>query len=417
MAVTFLAVANPVWATTFTVNSTEDTGDTTPDGTCDTCTLREAIQEANANNNDATVVDAIHFRISGAGPHTISPASSLPDITEPVIIDGYTQPGAKANTMAVGDNADLRIRLDGSNAGSVALGLRIVADDSVVRGLSVTRFFSGLIILGTDDNKIEGNFVGIAPRGTQALGSANSIVIGDGSNNNTVGGTSPRARNIISGNDFGVIISGSGSTGNNVQGNYIGTTKDGTGDLGNSAWGVIIGSGASDNQVGGASRAAANIIAFNGETNEDGVGINDAESTGNRILGNSIFSNDDLGIDLELDGPTANDPGDGDTGANSLQNFPLLTSAKVSRRGVTTIKGTLNSTASTTFTVQLFSGPAMDLEGKRFLGQKSVTTDASGNASFTFKTKKKVSKKQEVTATATNPGGDTSEFSAAAPVS
>jgi hypothetical protein len=59
----------------------------------------------------------------------------------------------------------------------------------------------------------------------------------------------------------------------------------------------------------------------------------------------------------------------------------------------------------------------MDLEGKRFLAQKSVTTDTSGNASFTFKTKQKVSKKQEVTATATNPGGDTSEISAAAPVS
>jgi parallel beta-helix repeat protein len=124
---------------------------------------------------------------------------------------------------------------------------------------------------------------------------------------------------------LGVIIGGSGSTGNNVQGNYIGTTKDGTGDLGNSDWGVIIGSGASDNQVGGASRAAANIIAFNGETNQDGVGINDDDSTGNRILGNSIFSNADLGIDLEHDGPTDNDPGD--TGANSLQNFPLLTSA------------------------------------------------------------------------------------------
>jgi trimeric autotransporter adhesin len=121
------------------------------------------------------------------------------------------------------------------------------------------------------------------------------------------------------------------------------------------------------------------------------------------------------GLSGQHDGPTANDPGD--TGANSLQNFPLLTSAKVSRRGVTTIKGTLNSTASTTFTVQVFSSPAMDLEGKRFLAQKSVTTDASGNASFTFKTKQKLSKRQEVTATATNPGGDTSEFSAAAPVS
>jgi CSLREA domain-containing protein len=91
-------VANPAWATTFTVNSTGNDGDTTLDGTCDsdptaatvTCTLREAIQEANANDN-APTVDAIDFNISGAGAHTISPTGSdLPSITEAVTIDGYS---------------------------------------------------------------------------------------------------------------------------------------------------------------------------------------------------------------------------------------------------------------------------------------------------------------------------------------
>ena len=72
MTAALIMVASPAWATTFTVNSTADTGDTTPDGTCDTCTLREAMQEASANNNDPTV-DVINFAIPGAGPHTISP--------------------------------------------------------------------------------------------------------------------------------------------------------------------------------------------------------------------------------------------------------------------------------------------------------------------------------------------------------
>ena len=75
-------------ATTFTVNSTNDVDD----GTCDAthCSLREAINAANANSG----TDTIAFNISGAGPHTIQPTSALPTITDPVVIDGYTQPGA-----------------------------------------------------------------------------------------------------------------------------------------------------------------------------------------------------------------------------------------------------------------------------------------------------------------------------------
>jgi len=85
-----LVDAKPAHAVTFTVNSTADTGDATPDRTCSTCTLREAIQEAMANNNDPTV-DVINFAIPGAGPHTISPNPELPDIDEPLTIDGYTE--------------------------------------------------------------------------------------------------------------------------------------------------------------------------------------------------------------------------------------------------------------------------------------------------------------------------------------
>ena len=116
-------------------------------------------------------------------------------------------------------------------------------------------------------NTIGGNFVGTDPSGTRDLGSRIGVLVGE--SGNTVGGTLPGARNIISGNDDGLSISG-GESNNKVTGNYIGRTRSGTGDLGNTNLGVSI-TGGSDNQVGGASRAEANTVAFNGDTaNEAG---------------------------------------------------------------------------------------------------------------------------------------------------
>lgn len=181
---------------------------------------------------------------------------------------------------------------------------------------------------------------------------------------------------------------------------------DGTTALANTSTGVFIADG-SNNTVSG------NTIAFNGR---DGVNINeggnlDINTTGNSVLRNSIFSNGELGIDLDLDGPNPNDLGDGDTGANNLQNTPVITSAKTVS-GTTTIKGKLNSTANRTYTIQLFSNPSGTNEGKKFIGQKSITTDGSGNRSFTFSPAKSVAVGQTITATATRASThDTSEFS------
>jgi titin len=130
------------------------------------------------------------------------------------------------------------------------------------------------------------------------------------------------------------------------------------------------------------------------------------------VLQNSIYANGGLGIDLGSDGPTPNDPGDADAGPNDLQNKPILSSAKTSATS-TTVRGTLNSTSGKTIVVRFFSNPSGTDEGKTFIGQKSVTTDVSGNASFTFSPAKKVSLGQSVTATATSQAGNTSEFSAA----
>lgn len=111
---------------------------------------------------------------------------------------------------------------------------------------------------------------------------------------------------------------------------------------------------------------------------------------------------------------TPNDPGDGDTGANNLQNFPVLTVVS-SSSGSTTIAGTLNSTASTSFDLQFFANPSCDLfgngEGAMFIGSATVMTNGSGNASFTVTLPTPLPFGHVMTATATDPSGNTSEFS------
>ncbi|HYU99728.1 MAG TPA: Calx-beta domain-containing protein, partial [Pyrinomonadaceae bacterium] len=111
----------------------------------------------------------------------------------------------------------------------------------------------------------------------------------------------------------------------------------------------------------------------------------------------------------------ANDSGDGDTGPNNLQNFPVLTSA-VSLGGNTTIQGTLNSTSNTQCSVDLYANNTSDAsgngEGQNFITSTTVTTNGSGDASFTLTVPSNTVGGQFITATATDPGGNTSEFSA-----
>jgi hypothetical protein len=334
-----------------------------------------------------------------------------------VTIDGYSQPGASLNTLAKGTDANLLVELDGINllGPSTSKAFNISTSDVVVRGLVINRFDSGINIISTegptDNNRIEGNFIGTDPTGTQALSAGTGVVVvglGNGENN-IVGGTSPAARNLISGNDFeGVLIKS--ASGTKVLGNLIGTQKDGTTPLGNASEGVDI-FGAERTIVGGTTPGAANTVAFNGDY---GVLVS-GPSSGNRILSNSIFSNRGLGIDLiggteNAAGATKNDALDADLGPNGLQNKPVLTSATTSG-GTTTLKGRLDSTPNTAFTVQFFSNPSGTDEGKKFVGQKRVRTNSEGKVSFTFVPSRRVGAGQPITATATGPEG-TSEFSA-----
>jgi CSLREA domain-containing protein len=406
-----LLAANPAYAVTLTVNNTADPGD----GDCNPnggCTLREAINEANA-----TTADTIRFDISGGGVKTITPTSRFPIISERLTIDGYSQPGAKSNSLTTGTNAVLKIELNGVDAGVTSEALRIRASDCVIKGLVINRFGGNSISIGypgfeVRNNKVVGNFIGTDPSGLMARpnGAGVALISDPGTSDNTIGGSRPAGRNLISGNDLsGVLIVGGRD--NAIFGNLIGTAKNGTDALGNSGDGVRMFAGqggATENIVGGTLPDTANTIAFNGE---DGVQVENDTSVGNGILRNSIYSNDEQGIDLGNDGATANDEDDLDPGPNNLQNKPDLTSAENSG-GETTVEGTLNSLSNRNFRVRFYSNPSGN-EGKKYIGAKSnVKTKANGNISFTFKPENKVPAGRTITATATRGStGDTSEFS------
>jgi hypothetical protein len=524
------------------VNSTGDLPELFPgDGVCITaeaeCTLRAAIEEANATPVPGTIF--IGFSIPGPGPHTITPQTPLPTITYPVTIDGYTETGASPNTNGpgLGSNAVLMIEVDGSLVSCDEFGLHISAGSSTVRGLVIHDFpygifcsGGGILLSGAGGNKVEGNFLGTDVSGTSAVGDAPMLI--SGSPANVIGGTTPAARNVISGNWINVGIRGPGVSGNRIEGNLIGTNASGTAALGGSGIGVgtdnasgiiiggssaaarnvisghsihgmqlIFGSGntiqgnyigtdvtgtsavanglegvnldrssgniVEDNLISGNTRAGVgiggttatgnvvrnnligtdvsgtsplgnsvgvgigtdpadpgkgsatdntigpgNAIAYNGDT---GITVFTTASTDNAITGNSIHSNGNIGIDLSVgvlpsDGVTLNDVGDGDTGANNFQNFPVLTATSP-----TTVSGSLNSTPNTTFALEFFSNSACDPsghgEGETPIGLANVTTDGTGEVFFSELLSIKVSLGSWITATATGPDG-TSEFSA-----
>jgi hypothetical protein len=217
--------------------------------------LKQAIEIANAIPGP----DVIVFNIPGAGPHTIQPTSPLPQIISPVIIDGYTQPGAAPATDDT--PATLLIELDGINVigpRGHSSGLDILAGNSTVRGLVINRFGDAGISLSLlengeniGENIIEGNYIGTDVKGTEARGNFNAGVRISDAPSNMIGGTTPEARNIISGNDYiGVEISGAGAIGNKVQGNYIGTDVTGRKIMGNGDYGVIIAEQARGNTIG-----------------------------------------------------------------------------------------------------------------------------------------------------------------------
>ena len=188
---------------------------------------------------------------------TITPASALPHITDPVVIDGHTQPGYAGTPL---------IELDGTNAG-VSNGLAVdSANDGVIRALTVNRFNGdGIQLNGASRWVIAGNFIGTDRTGTfQRSNGQDGIRLNDFSAANTIGGTSSLDRNVISGNGSeGVQIQGLVTNTNLVIGNFIGTDRTGTVAVANALSGVILNGNASGNTVGGAAPGAGNLISGN----------------------------------------------------------------------------------------------------------------------------------------------------------
>jgi parallel beta-helix repeat protein len=234
-------------------------------------------------------------------------------------------------------------------------------------------------------NTIIGNKIGTDVNGTSALPNNQGFWIAQGAHDNVIGGDTPGERNIISGNRTCGVCIGGGSdpswdaTMNNiVGGNYIGTDISGTSPIGNVESGVAIGQWAQDNVIG-----AGNVIAHNGD---DGVTVDGASSTGNTITQNSIFSNDDMGIDLTDD-------------ANGNIAAPVI---------FTTTLGSVNivGTACPDCTVEVFENGDTDGEGETYVGDTTATASGAFTVTVSYLTK------PYLTATATDAISGTSEFSA-----
>jgi hypothetical protein len=403
--------------------------------------------------------------------------------------------GTKADGTGDLGNMQQGVVVQGMNLFNIAVGGTATGAGNIIANSKQ----SGVEIMGTGTHILQGNFIGTDVTGTIDLGNVQNGVYLNNTPNNVVGGTGTGAGNVISGSGLsGVLIEGAQAAGNAVQGNFIGTNAVGTAALGNDLNGVTT-SQAPNNTIGGSVVAARNIISANArhgvsigiDTNSGATGITvrnnyiGTDVTGNNCLGNgrdgvfvnrgsvnhtitdnlitcngrdgvnipnfatndpgiqiqvvqnSIYANAALGIDLGDAGITPNDPGDADTGANFLQNFPVLTSVifppapsedrtgKPNRPEVTVnINATLNSTPNTAFTVHWYfssdSQCTTNEQGSRPLvtGRVSgVTTDNNGNASFNFPFDFPVGTTNGIiNTTATDPNGNTSEFSACLPV-
>jgi CSLREA domain-containing protein len=481
-------------ATSFTVTTTGDGSDSAPgNGVCAAsgggCTLRAAIQEANA----LAGADVINFSI-GTGAQTISLGAALPNISQAVTIDGWTQPGFAGSP---------RIYVKGNNLNTT--GLVIGGGGTTVRGLVIANFNGhGVELNGTGGHVLEGNYVGLGPDGTTPVGNTGHGVMVN-SDNNRIGGTAIVQRNLIAkntakGNGGGIVLTN--ANGNTIQGNFIGTDITGNVEQPNEARGIAV-IGSSNNMIGGPEPGAGNLISGNRATgvrllggssnntiqaniigvnkaiterlpNDRGVQIRDgcdnnkvlgnliggntydgvliwggtntlvqgniiagngygpvgdpqeqgwfgvwvATGTNNQVLSNRIISNYLAGINLGQNiVQDPNDAGDADSGANGMQNYPVLTSA-VRGTSTTAVNGTLNSTPNTSFIVQFFANSTCDVtagpsngEGENFLGEITVNTNGAGDAGISVNVGALVPAGWVMTATATGPTG-TSEFSA-----
>ena len=411
----FIPAAHSQAPNVFTVDVTTDDADANPgDGTCATsggdCTLRAALEETNALANAPAGPDEIRFDIPGAGPHTIQLQSGLPDVTDPVVIDGSTEPDFSGDPVVAIDGSAF------SPPGPNLLNLETGSDGSSVLALSLVNSPSQGLFARTDSNRVDGCWIGLAPDGTVAgitswgfrtFGSSNQIGDPNGSGN------------VIVGAGTGIDLAG-GASNNTVQNNLIGETPSGTA-AGNNR-GIDVTSGFGDetgNTIGGIGSNEGNLVAHN--TKGILLPDDDVEHT---IRGNRIFDNDGLGIDLADDGQTANDAGDGDDGANRLQNFPEIQSADYDA-GTDEVTVTYqvpsdpnpsgSGASAYDLAIDFYRADADEEEGEAYLGTDTyaasdynTSTSGPDPKTVTFTPQASVTRDDHVVATATDANGNTS---------
>lgn len=274
------------------------------------------------------------------------------------------------------------------------------------------------------DTLVQGNYIGLladgvtaasqrGPAGIEVRSSVNTVI-----RDNVISGIVVNGVNHYAGQRFGAGISIFGdSTNTQVFNNLIGTDASGQNPIPNRV-GVLASfwpqePSPSGTEIGGVAPGQGNVIAFN-ET--AGVSI-PGTITGIPIRGNSIHSNGGLGIDLLPlsggSGVSPNDIGDDDVGGNLLQNFPILSAAE-SSASTTDVQGSLNSAPNTTYLIDFYASPTCDPsglgEGRAYLGAAEITTNAAGAASFDVTIPRGSAAGEAITATATDPLGNTSEF-------
>jgi hypothetical protein len=402
------------------------------------------------------------------GVARIALTAALPKITESLVLDAQRQPGWISSPV---------VAVDGTAAGAGSNGIEILAPGCEVRGFALGGFGGSGVVISGAGGIVSGNWIGLDPTGTAAL--ANHVDgLQVGADGVIVGGSTAQTRNVVSGNGANGIRVLSTTSGGSLRGNYVGTNAagssgipngslvpasaglevdgdnltiggSGAGDgnvvsgntgvgvrmsgfanrfvgntigmdasrslaLGNTGHGLLVsgGFGGSNLAIGGVNAGEGNLIAHNGGA---GVAFDPAAGNGNMVLGNAIGTNGALGIDLGNDGITANDPLDADTGANDLQNFPVLT---LVRTGGTTLRvqGTLASEPNSSFRLEYFASatgdPSGNGEGERYLGSTDVASDGAGSAPFDTTFAANVAIGEAVTVTATSLDfSNTSEFS------
>jgi titin len=296
------------------------------------------------------------------------------------------------------------------NANANVVGGPNAGNGNVISG----NFQSGIYLVGGGTNEILGNNIGTDSSGTLALGNQGVGMFLRGTTGNNIGGITAGSGNLISANGAqGLFLTN--SSWNVIQGNFIGTKADGTNALGNVAHGIDLQVNANSNIIGGAVTGAANHIAW-AQTIYAGVRVRPG-SQNNLISGNAIFGNGGLGIDLGA--YQVNPNVDCENGvlagsANNGQNYPVLTNV-ITGAGGTVVRGYLDSAVGETYQLQFFANPTFDPsgygQGQVYLGSSTLTLGGSCTANFTALLPTSIPVGWMVSATATDPVNDTSEFS------